>query len=86
MVVLAPDSPAMGNIKQFISAVVGCEMSQVTEQVAEAIVSAQQPLKGKYVRASAINIMTKQNRPFTKVKWIIDSAGSAAAHAEHVNG
>ena len=81
MVMITPDSPALGNIKQFLATVIGCEMSQIDERVAEAAVAQQQPLKGHIVRAAAVNIMTKKNQPFTKVKWLPDSAGTAGAQA-----
>jgi hypothetical protein len=71
------DSPGMGNVKQFLSAALNCDMSQITEQLAEAAVSPQNPLKGTILQASAVNITTKQNRPFTKVKWFHASVNAA---------
>lgn len=79
--------PALGNIKQFISVAAPCEMDQVTEAVAEAVTVEKgenaQPLKGRIVRCSAVEIMTKANRPFTKVKFIADSVGAAEAEKIH---
>lgn len=77
--------PAMGNVKQFIATACGTtDLSGVDEATAELTVSAEQPLTGKFVRASAVNITTKAGRPFTKVKFMLDSlsvAEMAAAHA-----
>lgn len=71
------ESPAMGNVKQFLATAIGCDMSQINPQIAEAAVSTDNPLKGKILRANATNIMTKRNTPFTKVKWFSDNVGAA---------
>jgi len=77
--------PALGNIKQFLSEACETNMDAITEQVVEACIAENgpqpQPLAGRMVRCSATEITTKANRPFTKVKWIRDSAGAAAAAA-----
>jgi hypothetical protein len=88
MVKLSPDyvETALGNIKQFMSSAAGCSMEQVNEQIAEAIVSDKQPLAGRYVRASAVNIKTKRKTDFTKVKFFEDGAGAAAAQEEYKKG
>jgi hypothetical protein len=78
--------PALGNIKQFIAEAVEQAMEAINEQIAEAVVAAQNPLAGRFVRCSAVNIKTKANRDFTKVKFIRDSAGKAAAEAEQAKG
>jgi len=78
--------PALGNIKQFISEVMGCDMAQVNEQIAERVVASDNPLKSKIVRACAVDIKTKAGRDFTKVKFIRDSAGAAAAQTEFAKG
>jgi hypothetical protein len=78
--------PALGNIKQFIAETVEQDMAAINEQIAEAVVSAQNPLGGRFVRASAVNIKTKAGRDFTKVKYLRDSAGSKAAQEEFAKG
>ena len=80
--------PALGNIKQFLAEAMGQPMVAITEQVVEAVISAGNPLgaKGVCVRASAVNIKTKRNTDFTKVKFIRDSAGAAAAEDEFRKG
>jgi len=75
--------PALGNVKQFVSTAANCEFDQVTEAVCEAVVSEKNPLKGANVRCSAVEIMTKANRPFTKVKFLADSIGADGAAKEH---
>jgi len=78
--------PALGNIKQFAQSVLAVTEDKITEEVIEFMVSETNPCKGKMVRACAVNIMTKANRPFTKVKFIVDGEGAAAAHAEAAKG
>lgn len=79
--------PALGNIKQFIAELFGCDMSAVQEQHVEALIDEiKNPGAGKFIRCAAVNIKTKANRDFTKVKWIRDAAGAAAAEAEHAKG
>ena len=79
--------PALGNIKQFLAEALAVNMEQITEQIVEAVIDeAKNPLAGKFVRAAAVDIMTKAGRPFTKVKFIRDAAGAAAAQEEHAKG
>ncbi len=79
--------PAMGNIKQYIATACGTtDLSGVDEATAELTVSEEQPLTGKVVRCSAVNITTKAGRPFTKCKFLLDSMNAsdiAKAHAEN---
>ena len=89
-VVTLDKEPALGNIKQFISEAAGVPIEAVDEAGAEAIVAetgpSPNPLAGYIVRAAAVDILTKAGRTFTKVKFIRDSAGAAAAAAEHAKG
>ena len=87
--------PALGNIKQFLSEAMSTparsvDMSEIVEQIVEFVIAEtgpkSNPLKGTIVRAAAVDIMTKANRPFTKVKFIRDAAGAAAAQEEHAKG
>jgi hypothetical protein len=82
--------PALGNIKQFLAEALSTDMDKIVEQVVEAVVAETgakpNPLAGYKIRAAAVNIMTKANRPFTKVKFLRDTAGAAAAEAEHAKG
>lgn len=76
-------APALGNIKQFLTtAVEDATDEAITEAAVEYVVSPAQPLKGVIVRASAVNIKTKANRDFTKVKFVKDSAGAEGAMKE----
>lgn len=78
--------PALGNIRQFIAAVMEVDIEEVNEEVAELVVGEDNPLASKIVRASAVNITTKAGKPFTKVKFLSDSIGDAGmkkAHAEN---
>jgi hypothetical protein len=85
--------PAMGNIKQFLSAVLKVEMDAIDESVAEYSVNevddpktnrVANPCKGKIVRCSAVNIKTKgKGADFTKCKYFqdTDATGAAKDHA-----
>lgn len=76
--------PALGNIKQFIATACGSDdLDQVDEATAELVCSDKQPLTGKVVRASGVNITTKAGRPFTKIKFILDQDGAPAAATVH---
>ncbi len=74
--------PALGNVKQFISVAVPCAMDQVNEEGVLYIVGEKNPLKGRVLRIAATEIQTKAGRPFTKVKWLEDAVGAAAAAKE----
>jgi hypothetical protein len=82
--------PALGNIKQFLAEVLNCPMEKIDEQIVEAVIAETgpkpNPLAGQMVRAAAVDIQTKAGRPFTKVKFIRDAAGAAAAQEEHAKG
>lgn len=75
--------PAMGNVKQFLATVLAATMEQITEAIAEAACSEANPLAGKRVRCSAVEITTKANRPFTKVKFLSADASAADIAKEH---
>ncbi len=74
--------PALGNIKQFLQSILACDEGQIDETVVEAAIGPTNPLANRIVRASAVNIKTKANRDFTKVKFMTDSAEGAAAAAK----
>ena len=75
MVKMSLDS-AFGNIKGFIAAAIGKDdpnAPDITpkewEDTAELAISAANPLAGMKVRAECLNILTKDNKPFTQVRW-----------------
>lgn len=70
--------PALGNIKAFIMAAAPCKEEQVSEDLVLLVIGEKNPLKGRIVRASAVNIKTKRGSDFTKVKWMEDSTDAAA--------
>ncbi len=74
MIQIKPNTPALGNIKQFLMVALGKETTEdmITEEVLLYTVSEANPLKGRIVRADAHNIMTKKNTPFTKVRYMPD--------------
>ena len=78
--------PSLGNIKQFLSEVMLCDMSLINEQIVDRVVAVDNPLNGRKVRCCAVNIKTKVGRDFTKVKFIREGAGKAAAEAEFAKG
>lgn len=62
--------PALGNIKLFLSKVMGCELEDITGKVADAAFSANNPLGGRLIRCEAVEIETrKKKQPFTKCVW-----------------
>lgn len=77
----------LGNVKNFIAVASACfqeitkvDDTAVTEEALLAITDEKtNPLKGVCIRASAINVKTKKGTDFTKVTWIPDLAGAAAA-------
>jgi len=75
--------PALGNIKQFLSSAIPCDEGSIDESVVEYAIGKDNPMAGRKVRASAINIKTKAGRDFTKVKYMRHDIGAAAAAAEH---
>ena len=60
---------ALGNIKQFMSAVANCDPDDVDQAGVLAAVSAQQPFRGTKVRCQATATTTKDGRPFTKLHF-----------------
>ncbi len=83
MVIFMPDTPALGNVKQFLMTALECTEDQIDESVCIYSCGAENPLKGREVRLSAVNILTKANRPFTKCKFLPGSMNSAEASALH---
>lgn len=62
--------PALGNIKAFIAAAMGRDESEISEKIADAVVTTDNPLHGQLVRCEATEITTKKKKqPFTKCNW-----------------
>lgn len=88
--VMLDQEPALGNIKQFLEAVMhvqGLKFDNLdeaqSEGVVEEVVSEKNPLKGFKVRASAVNIKTKKGANFTKVKYIPYDTSAAEIEKAH---
>jgi hypothetical protein len=75
--------PALGNIKQFVQTILPeADFDAMTEAQCEQLIlgicdEKLNPLKGRFARFAATEIMTKANRPFTKVKWLSDNMSAA---------
>ena len=83
MVIAQPDTPWLGNIKQFLMTVLETEEEKIDESVCEFVVSAENPLKDREVRLSAIDIKTKKNADFTKCKYMPLSMSAAEVQSLH---
>jgi hypothetical protein len=60
---------APSNIRHFIANAMNCEFDEVDSAGYQAIVSAENPLGGTVIYALGTNILTRANKPFTKVRW-----------------
>jgi dihydroxyacetone kinase len=69
MVMIRDDTSALGNIKQFIATALESTEDEVTEEVAEFVTSAKQPLKGTRMKVIAANVPTRAGGTFTKIEW-----------------
>lgn len=62
--------PALGNIKAFIAAAMSRDEGEISEKIADAVVTTDNPLHGQLVRCEANEILTKKKKqPFTKCNW-----------------
>lgn len=60
---------ALANIKGFVAAASGLQPNDIDEAGVEAVVAADNPLKGMRLKASVTDIKTKEGKDFTKVVW-----------------
>lgn len=60
---------ALGNIKGFLAAAIGCDEDQIGEEEAEESVSADNPLAGMIVRLDCETIITQNKNDFTLHRW-----------------
>lgn len=87
--------PALGNVKQFLETIMKPEQldfSKLSEEqcdaVCEGVCAEKNPLRGRIVRASCVDIKTKAGRDFTKVKFLTDDMSAtdiAKQHAEDLS-
>jgi len=82
MVMLDQDA-ALGNVKHFISVASDTPINQVQAADAEDACSESNPLAGIELRAMAVNIKTRADKDFTKMKWMPASMSAADAAKEH---
>lgn len=80
-VALKPDTPALGNVKQFVSLASDCPINEVDEAGCELIVSNAQPLRGCMLRVSVATIETKKKLPFAKHTWTTDDGRTQIVEA-----
>lgn len=83
MVIAQPDTPWLGNIKQFLMTVLDAKEEDIDEAACEFVCSAENPFKDREVRLSATDIKTKKNADFTKCKYLPLSMSAAEAAAQH---
>lgn len=75
--------PALGNIKAFIAAAMNRSEEEISEKIANAVVTTDNPLHGQLVRCEAIEITTKRKKnPFTKCNWSAVTPEKQAEAAE----
>lgn len=82
MVMLDQDA-ALGNIKHFISVASETPINEVQAVDAEEACSEGNPMAGLRLKASAVNILTKAKKDFTKVKFMPAETDNDEAMAEH---
>jgi hypothetical protein len=82
MVMLDQDA-ALGNVKHFISVASETPINQVQAADAEDACSEGNPLEGIELRVMAVNIKTRADKDFTKVKFMPASMSAADAAKEH---
>lgn len=63
------DTPALANIRRFISVASDTPEDEIDDAGAEMVVSKDQPLKGTVLRVQATQIVTKKGNDFTKHVW-----------------
>ena len=67
---MAKHDSFMGNVKAMVSNILGCHESEVTENDCEALSGSQQPLAGTVAEIKGRQIVTRANKPFTKISYI----------------
>ena len=60
---------ARGNIKEFVMALMGCKLEEVTVKLCEELVNASQPGAGMSVLAEAWHKPTASGGVFTRISW-----------------
>ncbi len=86
MVTAMPDTPWLGNIKQFLMIAIDCTEDKIDEAVCEFVCSKENPLKDKEIRLSANDIKTKKGGDFTKCKYLPAGMSATEAAALHAKG
>jgi len=84
MVMLDQDA-ALGNIKHFISVASETPINEVQAADAEDACSEGNPLAGVTVRVMAVNIKTRAQKDFTKVRFLPASMSAVDAAAQHAD-
>ena len=91
MIQIKPNTPALGNISQFLQVALSKEKGEsggpeivtpdmITEEVVLYATSEANPLKNTIVRAVGTQIKTKgKGLPFTKIKYLVDWEKASAA-------
>ena len=84
MVMLDQDA-ALGNIKHFVSVASETPINEVQAADAEDACSEGNPLAGVTVRVMAVNIKTRAQKDFTKVRFLPASMSAVDAAAQHAD-
>lgn len=67
---MAKHDSFMGNVKAMVSSILGVHESEVTENDCELLSSTSQPLAGSVIELKGRQIITRQNKPFTKITYM----------------
>src|SRR3990167_7677407 len=59
---LSDHEAALGNVKGFLAAALGCADDQIDEAGAEASVSAENPLRGRLLQVEVVMVSTKKDK------------------------
>jgi hypothetical protein len=71
----------LGNVKHFVSAAGNMGLEEVDVEMMKMAVSEENPLAGIVMRAEAVNVKTKADKDFTRVRftWIADTVADVPA-------
>jgi len=61
---------ALGRVKSFLAASLGCTPEEVTQEIAEACIGAGNPLAGRLLRLEAVDGTSKKGTPVTNKNWL----------------
>jgi len=66
---MADQDSFLGNVKAFVSNVLGCTPEEVTEEACVDLCADDQPMRGTLIEVIGVPIVTRQGKPFTRVNY-----------------